>query len=153
MTLNNKDILAGVVFALCGAFFIAEAVLTLDVGSALEMGPGYFPLIIGILLLVLGAAILRVGIRKQAEKAEKLEALNWRSIILIALAPVLFGVLIQRTGLIPATAAAILAASFASSRMTVRLALGLTVGLTVGCVIVFRYWLGLNLPLIAGVWS
>ena len=40
MTLNNKDNLAGAVFALCGAFFLGQALFTLEVGSALEMGPG-----------------------------------------------------------------------------------------------------------------
>jgi len=150
MTLNNKDILAGVVFALCGAFFIVQTLLGLDIGSPLEMGPGYFPMMIGTLLIAFGAVILVNGVLKGAEA---LERLNWRSIILIAAAPVLFGVLIQPTGLVPATAAAVIASCFASSRMTMTFALGLTVGLTAGCVIVFRFLLGLNLALISGIWS
>ncbi len=145
MTLNNKDILAGATFALCGVFFLGQALLSLEVGSALEMGPGYFPVIIGGLLIVLGLAI---AIKGAMAGAVPIGALNWRGIVLIGLAPVLFGILVRPFGLVPATAVAVLVASFASARMSVWFALALTVGLTALCVLIFSVWLGLNLPLV-----
>ena len=60
MSGNTQDIGAGVIFIAIGLLFGVGA-LHLELGTALRMGPGYFPLILAGLLVALGLAI--VGIR------------------------------------------------------------------------------------------
>ena len=54
---NGKDFWAGLMFAGFGLAFMLTA-LGYRMGAAVRMGPGYFPVVLGGLLAVLGAAIL-----------------------------------------------------------------------------------------------
>lgn len=54
---NTKDAGAGLIFVAFGALAIGIAV-QYPVGSALRMGPGYFPLVIGAILVLFGAIML-----------------------------------------------------------------------------------------------
>ena len=54
---NPRDFWAGVVFVVIGAGFAITA-LDYDVGTASRMGPAYFPLVLAIVLVLLGALVL-----------------------------------------------------------------------------------------------
>ena len=143
-----KDSLAGLAFVAFGLFF-AIAALTYDVGSTLRMGPGYFPLVLGGLLVVLGGVIIVKGF-VDGEGGE-VGDVPWRALVLILGAVVFFGVTIRGLGLVPATFVAALLSAFASSRNSVVSAVAIAVGLTVMCVLVFVVGLSLRLPLIGPV--
>jgi hypothetical protein len=145
--LNVKDIGAGVIFIAIGLAFGAGA-LSLPLGTALRMGPGYFPLILAGLLVALGLAIVVYGLGHSAPAGH---AVPWRGLMLILAAPVVFGLTVRGLGLAPALALVALLSAFASRRMSVWLALALTVGLTLFCVLVFSFGLGLPLRLF-GPW-
>ena len=53
-----KDFWAGVMFIGCGAFFMAWALMHYQMGTAVRMGPAYFPTVLGGLLAFLGALVL-----------------------------------------------------------------------------------------------
>ena len=55
---NQKDFWAGVMFIGFGAFFLAWAFAHYQMGSAVRMGPGYFPAVLGGLLALLGVMVL-----------------------------------------------------------------------------------------------
>jgi len=55
---NPKDFWAGVMFVGTGAFFLVWAVANYQMGTAVRMGPAYFPVLLGGLLVVLGAIVL-----------------------------------------------------------------------------------------------
>ena len=59
---NNKDVWAGVMLITIGAAAILVA-RNYPFGTALRMGPGFFPVILGGLLIVFGLTILAVGLR------------------------------------------------------------------------------------------
>ena len=61
MTATRKNVAAGAIFTLIGAYFCIEAALNLRMGTAFRMGPGYFPIVIGGLLVLLGLAIAFLG--------------------------------------------------------------------------------------------
>lgn len=147
MSGNTQDIGAGVIFIAIGLLFGAGA-LHLELGTALRMGPGYFPLILAGLLVALGLAIVVKGLGRSAP--DRL-TVSWRGLVFILAAPVVFGLTVRGLGLAPAIALVALISAFASRRMSVSLAVGLSLGLTVFCVLVFS--LGLGLPLrLFGPW-
>src|SRR5215217_7886996 len=139
MAFNTRDASAGLIFVAIAALF-ALGSLRLELGTALRMGPGYFPLVLSGLLAALGVAIIVCSLREAPVPAG---AVPMRGLPLILLAPVVFGLTVRGLGLVPAVALVVLLSAFASRRMGVALALALTVGLTAFCVLVFSYGLGL----------
>jgi hypothetical protein len=55
---NPKDFWSGVMFVGVGAFFLVWAVANYQMGTAVRMGPAYFPVLLGGLLAALGAVVL-----------------------------------------------------------------------------------------------
>jgi len=139
MTINMKDVSAGALFIVLGLGFGLHVYLSLDLGTAVRMGPGYFPLLLSGLLVILGVAIL---LRAFGAANEVWGAFAWRGLIFISLGPILFGALIQGLGLVPALAIIAFITSFASQRMSLWLAIVLSAGLLVFCVAVFSWGLG-----------
>lgn len=147
MNLNRQDISAGLIFVGIGAFFAYHS-FSLNLGTPLRMGPGFFPLALALVLIGLGIAIC---VRSAVDEIEPLQFVPLRSLIPILAAPILFGITIRGLGIVPSIAMVALIASLASRRVTVLRALGITVGLTVFCALVFHYALGLPIPLF-GSW-
>lgn len=149
MTSRLRDLLAGAIFIALGLVFMVGA-LGLERGTAFRMGPGYFPLVLAGLLILIGAAIAIQALREQ-EIAIQMHAVPWRGMILILSAPVLFGFTVRGLGLLPAIAIVALISSFASRRMTLVLGVMVTAALTLFCILVFNVGLGLPIRLI-GPW-
>jgi hypothetical protein len=148
VSFNIRDVAAGGIFILFGLAFGIDAMLELKIGTALRMGPGYFPLILGTILIGLGAAIVVQGLRLENVS---LSSPSWRALALILLSPLVFGVTVRGLGLVPAILLSSGIAVFASRRTTPMMALSVPVGLAVLCVLIFKYGLGLLLPLF-GPW-
>jgi hypothetical protein len=147
MNANTKDVSAGLLFLAIAALFALGA-QELDLGTARRLGPGAFPLILAGVLGLLGVIIVVKGIRNPAAHDM---TLPWRGIVLIALAPILFGLTVRGLGLIASIAIVVAVSAYASHRMSLKLALALVVGLTLFCVLVFHVGLGLPVRLV-GRW-
>lgn len=101
---------SGLLFVIVGLIFAIWST-TYDVGTASNMGPGYFPLILGLILVILGLLnVLKSMVVKEVNTPANIA---WRPLILILLANILFGVLLPLTGLIVATFALVIVSSFA----------------------------------------
>lgn len=144
---NIKDVAAGAVFAAIGLAFLAGA-LMLDIGSPFKMGPGFFPLILSGLLVLLGLA---TAAKAANIPSESIGTIPWRALPLILAAPLLFGATVRGLGLLITLPLTILLAAAASRRVGMFVAAALMVGLTLFCVLVFSFGLGLPLPLV-GTW-
>lgn len=147
MQINYRDAAAGGIFIVIAAFFALET-RELAIGSALRMGPGYFPLLLAGVLGALGLIILLKAVGKEQSP---LTGVPWRGAIFILLAPIVFGLTVRGLGLAPAIALVVAISAFASRKATLLLAVLLTVSLTIFCVLVFSYGLGMPLPLV-GHW-
>ena len=143
-----KDILSGLLFV---AFGLAFAVIasTYEIGSTLQMGPGYFPLALGGLLVLFGGLIVAKGIL--ARDGEAIRTIPWRALALILGAVVFFGVTVRGLGLVPSVFVTVLMSTFASRRTSAIVAVLISVGLTILCILVFVVALRLRLPLL-GPW-
>jgi hypothetical protein len=139
-TIDRTNGLAGALFVLVGLFFGAQA-LNLPLGTAFRMGPGYFPLVLSGLLILLGGIIIASAVNTESEE---IGGFPLRGMVLILAAPILFGIFVRGLGFIPSIFITAFVASFASRRMTVPLAAIIAVALTVFAALVFLY--GLELP-------
>jgi hypothetical protein len=143
-----KDILAGGIFAVLGVAF-ATGSLAYEIGSPLQMGPGYYPLVLGGLLVAFGLMILVKGFIAGAE--EPIGDVDWRAVVLVTAALLFFGLTIRGLGLVGAMFGASVLGALARSETSLRDVLLISVGLTVLCVGIFVFALQLRLPLF-GSW-
>jgi hypothetical protein len=146
---DKRDIGAGMLFVLAGGFFCFYALVNLRLGTAFRMGPGFFPVLVGAILLLLGVATLVRGLL--SGPAQLHGTTSWRAVILITAAPVAFGLALPRLGFLAALALAVGLAAFASVRMNLRMAAAVVVALTAFSALVFSWGLGLPLRLV-GPW-
>jgi hypothetical protein len=91
---SEKDFFSGLMFVIVGGGFAIGAT-EYTIGTGARMGPGYFPLLLGILLAVLGLFVMLKGVRKSQDgKGDKLGKVAWRPLIFIIGANLLFGVML-----------------------------------------------------------
>jgi hypothetical protein len=144
----RKELLAGAAFVAFGlAFAVASA--RYEIGTALQMGPGFFPLVCGGVLVLLGVAIVVTGLVAGGD--EDLGPVPWRSAALLIAAIVVFGVTVRGLGLLLALLLTALLSALAGHRTGVVAAAVIAGGLTALCVVIFVLALQLPLPLL-GPW-
>jgi hypothetical protein len=144
---NNKDVWAGLMLIAIGAaaIFVAR---NYPFGTALRMGPGFFPVVLGGLLIVFGLAVLAIGLRQGESMAG-----SWslRALIILPLSLILFGLLMEYAGFVPAMLVLIVGSATASTEFRFLEVLLFAAGLTALSVAVFVWALGLPYPLIVGL--
>jgi hypothetical protein len=139
---SPQDFGAGVVFVLiglAGLYFGNE----LAFGTAARMGPGYFPMLLSGLIVAIGMII---GFRGLAVEGPPIEPVQLRPIFFIIAAILIFGFLIESTGLALTAILLTIFAAYARPEVNVRETILLGVGLAVFTVVVFVYVLGQALP-------
>jgi putative tricarboxylic transport membrane protein len=143
---NNKRFLSGLMFLGIGAvaIYIAQ---DYPMGSALRMGPGYFPIVLGGIMGLFGIYEIVLGLMK----SDPLKG-NWsiRALIVLPLAAVIFGIMMENFGFIPALIALIFVSAAASKEFKFFEVLISAVIITIASVVVFIYGLGLPYPLFSG---
>ena len=90
---SQKDFFSGLMFMGVGVAF-AWGAITYNVGQGARMGPGYFPLMLGILMTILGVAITFKSLVVETNGGDKIGKWAWKPLIFIILANLLFGVLL-----------------------------------------------------------
>ena len=90
---SQKDFFSGLMFACAGAAFAIGA-LNYNVGTGARMGPGYFPLMLGIVLAVIGLIVVFEALVVETEDGEKIGAFAWKPLIFIIGANIIFGIAI-----------------------------------------------------------
>ncbi|NTJ41026.1 tripartite tricarboxylate transporter TctB family protein [Agrobacterium larrymoorei] len=139
LSFDATEAICGAIFICLGCFFALQS-YGLELGTAFRMGPGYFPLVLSFILIMLGAVIL---LRAGKVRGEPLGPIAWRGIFFILPAPIFFGFTVRGLGFVPALFFSALIASFASHKMSPLMAVILSAGITVFSVVVFNYGLGL----------
>ncbi len=140
---HPKDFYSGLIFI---AFGTAAIVIgsKYALGTAARMGPGYFPRTLGIMLIVLGAAL---SLRALKLKGSPIAAWHWRPTLIVLGSVVLFGLMVNTAGMIASTIVLIVLSSAASHEFRPREALIAGVLLAALSVGVFVVGLKLQLPI------
>jgi hypothetical protein len=88
---SQKDFFAGLMFLVAGIAF-AWGATNYTVGSGARMGPGYFPLMLGVVLALIGAGVLFESLVVETEDGEKIGKAAWKPLFFIIGSNVMFGI-------------------------------------------------------------
>ena len=135
-----KDFFAGLLFMSVG---VLGAVMASGYafGSALRMGPGFFPTMLSWGLVALGAII---ALRSFAFDGERIDGVGVRPLVLVLCSIIVFGLLVTSAGLVVATVATVVVGGLASREIGWVELIVLGLSLAAFCALVFVY--GLNQP-------
>ena len=139
---GRKDLLAGAVFVAFGLAFAITA-NTYEVGSALRMGPGYFPLVLGGLLVLLGIAIAVTG--AVAGEGGEFGPVPWKAAVLLVTALLFFGYTVRGLGLVPSLLVTVFLTALAGRNARVIPSAVIAASLTVLSILIFVIALQLRL--------
>jgi hypothetical protein len=141
---SPKDFWSGVMFIAIGGFFMAWAVANYQMGTAVRMGPGYFPTLLGGLLAFLGAIVL---LQSLVANGPPVPTFSFRPLLLISLACVLYGYLMKPLGLVLSTTIMVFVSALGGHEFKWKEVTILTVILIIFSVVVFVKGLTLPFPL------
>ncbi|MDQ3558504.1 MAG: tripartite tricarboxylate transporter TctB family protein [Pseudomonadota bacterium] len=143
-----KDLVTGILLLVIGLGVMVDA-RNYTMGDLRNMGPGFFPLVLGGLLLLFGLIVSGMSLRGDRETSEGQVAI--RPLILVLGASILFGVLLRPIGLIGAIMVMVIVAAAASSESRPLPSVILALLLGFGSAAAFVYGLGQEL-LLVGYW-
>jgi len=150
---SQKDFFSGLMFMGVGAAF-AWGATTYSVGTGARMGPGYFPLYLGVLMTILGAVIAFQSLVVETIGGDKIGKWAWKPLFFVILANLVFGVLlaglpsygIPAMGLIAAIYALVFIASMAEEGWKLKSTFILATILAAGSYVAFVMALKLQFP-------
>ena len=143
---NVKDCVGGALVLLLGIGAAAQA-SHYELGTLRRMGPGYFPLALGVILAVTGALIMLASVGSAPAVAPIRQRPEWRGWFCICASMVAFAVVGLSGGLLPATFACVFVAALGDRQNSLAVSAVLAAAMTLVCVAVFWGLLGVNLPL------
>ena len=136
---TNSDFWAGVMFLCFGATAVFMS-RDYPMGSAMRMGPGYFPTYLGALMMLLG---LIIGIKGILGSGERITRFVFRPILVLSAGIIIFGILMEKVGFVISLAVLIVLSTLAGKEFKWLEVLILTIGLIVGAILVFIKGIGL----------
>lgn len=150
---SQKDFASGLMFSGLGVAF-AWGASGYGLGTGARMGPGYFPLMLGIILALLGIAITLVAVIKPAPDGAPIGRIAWKPLVCIIGSNLLFGALLgglpriglPSMGLVVAIYALVMTASLAADTYKLKEVLVLATALSVGSYLAFVMLLKLQFP-------
>jgi putative Ca2+/H+ antiporter (TMEM165/GDT1 family) len=144
--IHKRDFYAGVLMVLMGSGVVLTA-RKYSTGTLMHMGPGFFPLILGVILILLGMLILATAVASGPERErilpEQPEWWAWACILASPLAFIYFG---THGGMAPATFACVFVAALGDRTATLKGSLLLAAGVTLFGVLLFSYVLKVPFP-------
>jgi Tripartite tricarboxylate transporter TctB family len=143
-----KEFWAGLMFIGFGLFFMIWAVTHYQMGTAVRMGPAYFPTVLGGLLAFLGLLVL---LESLAMEGPKVPRFHFRPLILISGACVVYGYMMKPLGLVLATALLVFIAALGGHEFKWKEVTILYVVLIVFSLLVFVKGLTLPFPICPSV--
>ncbi|NYT45439.1 tripartite tricarboxylate transporter TctB family protein [Alcaligenaceae bacterium] len=143
---NEKDLYAGLLSIGIGAATIAES-LSYKVGRLANMGPGYFPIMIGVGLVILGSIMLVHGIASPGQTSKMKWKGNLRAVVAIMFGLLAFAFLGKYGGFIPATTALIVISALGDPNNSPKMIFFLSIGVLVPAIIIFNLIIRMPFPL------
>lgn len=143
---SQRDFCSGLLFIVVGIVFAVGAT-PYRMGSSAKPGAGYFPLILSVLMAFLGAIVLFKSLTIETEGGDPIGVIAWRPLAVIVVAITVFGLSINRLGLVIAVPILIFITSLAGDEFKW---LGVAINalvLTVFSWLIFVYGLKLSIPI------
>lgn len=146
---DRRDFYAGLVLVFfgAGALFVARGY---RIGTTFRMGPGYFPVVLASLLVLIGIIVALKSIRA-AER--EMPRIFWRPLIIVSAAVLAFGVIINGAGLAVSTFVMTLISRVARPGYPWGETIILGIALAVLCAGIFYFGLHIQMPLLPTWWG
>ena len=141
---SPQDFWAGLMFIAFGLFFVVVALKYYQMGSAVRMGPAYFPVMLGGLLAVLGAIVLIASLAVEGEPVAKF---HFRPLLFIAASSLAFAYLLKPLGLVLASMALVFISAYGGHEFKWKEVAIMSVVLVIFAVLVFVKALSLPFPI------
>jgi hypothetical protein len=142
---SQRDFWSGVMFIVIGGGFAIGAT-NYSMGVAARPGPGYFPLILSVIMMLLGAIVLFKSLTIETEGGDPIGAVAWRPLIVVVVAITVFGLLLPRLGMIITIPILITITSLAGDEFRWKGVLAAAVVLTIASYMIFIFGLKLTIP-------
>ena len=142
---SQRDFWSGVMFIIIGGGFAIGAT-NYSMGTAARPGPGYFPLILSSIMVLLGAIVLFKSLTVEIEGGDPVGAFAWRPLIVIVSAITVFGLLLPRLGMLMTLPILIFLISFAGDEFKWKGVLVAAAVLTAASYLIFIVGLKLTIP-------
>ena len=144
---HPKDFYAGLMYASVGAGAVLIA-RGYNLGTSVRMGPGYFPTVLGGLLILVGAISM---IRAFLHEGDAIKSFAWKEIFLLLGSVILFGLVVRGAGLVISLSLLVLVSAWASDKFKWKTAVLLAILTSAFSSLVFVKGLGLPFAII-GPW-
>jgi len=141
---SQQDFWAGLMFVGFGLFFVVVALMNYQMGSAVRMGPAYFPVLLGGLLAILGLVVL---ISSVVEDGPPVAKFHFRPLLFIAASSLAFAYLLKPLGLVLASAALVFISAYGGHEFKFKEVAIMSAVLIVFAVLVFVKGLTLPFPI------
>ena len=146
--LRKRDFYAGVLMTLLGVGVTFNST-TYNLGTLMHMGPGMFPFILGIVLTFLGLMIFGTALATPLGEDEHILPKNkeWRGWGCILAGPIMFIILGEFFGMVPATFSCVFVSALGDRESTLKGSFLLAAGVTFFGVLLFSYVLQIPFPM------
>jgi hypothetical protein len=149
MRANGKDLASGAFFTAAGLLYGGMAIVSLPIGSALNMGPGYFPIVLAGITAGLGLIIMARSFFTRQKTPYGV--VPWRGAIFISAATIFFALLLEDLGLLPTIFGSVALVSLAVPNCRIKEVLGASIVISALCALIFGYFLKLPVPIVGPV--
>lgn len=142
-TTRYEDLIGGGLLVAAGAFVAIYSYLNYNVGFGSQIGSGVFPLVLGLILLVLGFFILVPALAMRGVLPE----FEFRPFFAVLGAAAVFAVLIDSVGMVPTVLSMTGIAALADRKSSLVRTLALAVGLSILAVVIFNIGPGVQISI------
>jgi hypothetical protein len=143
---SQRDFWSGLMFVVIGAGFAIGAT-NYSMGTSARPGAGYFPLMLSVIMAILGAVVLFKSLTIESADGDLVGSFAWKPLLIIVASIVVFGLTLERLGMVITVPLLIVIASLAGDEFKLRGVLLNAVVLTAGSWVVFIWGLKLTIPL------
>lgn len=138
-----EDIIGGGLVALFGAGVVGYGLMTMSLGTPQRMGPGFFPVAVGVVLCLVGLAIIAPALFRQGTIASP----DWRALVVVPASLAGFALTLPLFGLAPAIFVLVAISTLAQSIISLPGNLLTAGSIALLCYLVFDLGLGLGIAL------
>jgi hypothetical protein len=139
---NPRDLASSLVVFAAGLFFIVNG-LNYAMGSAARMGPGFYPVLLGVIAVILAVILLVPALTREGH----LEPVAWRPFLAVSAAIAAFALTLRSFGIAPAIFATVIVSAMADRTARPLSTLAVAAAIVGGTWLVFIKGLGIPLPL------
>lgn len=139
---DYRDLIGGGLLTSFGLFVVIYGITHYQLGTLVSMGPGFFPVAIGVLIVGCGLAIGLPALSRPGT----MPVFELRPAAAVLGGGIAFSILIQHFGLIPAVVGLVIISAYGDSKLGLRLKLVLAASLVIVAVLIFKVGLGMPVP-------